>query len=662
MVTLLTRPRRRCCHERAALACVTLTTTPIPTPSSVRRGNPAGPAMRPPPPLPARRCRELGIVPIALVDEALRVLVAHPGGTPEHLRAVAWVRERTGREVLARAVPRGVVEDALAALGPVDVAVPLAGAAQRRAIRGADTSGSVLLDPRRVAGPAVAQRPRRADGATGRRGEPWVPLAVVVVVCAGLVLRLALLGRSMWADELISLTKVQTSWPALLQGLADDVHPPFWYAVLKLWTGVFGPSADAARAMSVVCSLATVGVIVVWAREAFRRSTGLIAATLVALGPYSAWYGTEARMYAMVMLLAALAGWGTWRTLSRPPRPGTVAGLLVTLVALQLTHYFAGLYVASLLVLAGFVHVSRPAARAGAAWVAVCCAGAWLAVVPWLAFVAAHRSPVAVDPTTYPVPDVFSALAATLPMLTGFQAAGAVAVLSALWPLLALLAIVVMPRMGSVRWEAAGVGLLAALPALLLLAGSRISGHAAFDARFLAAGAPALWLVVGHLLEGTGRRLPWTWLLVAGACLALTLQQDANPHNPKRYELKAAMADVRALARPGDTVVVLPTFQPAGLFAEPMLAQYPAPAGVVVPQTLWVRQSPPAATAADVGELWRRVMRRRPTRVLVVDAYADGPVPGAAERAALTVLRRHARVVRRRVHAHADVLVLAPRP
>jgi len=152
---------------------------------------------------------------------------------------------------------------------------------------------------------------------------------IPVLVVAALVLTSAAWLRSAEYDEqytlFVTAGPARPVWPAHAFAAGDvwtlqaghpgfaaiahelrtgDVHPPLYFWLLAAWRGAVGDGLFTARLASVLCSLATLGVV-----AAIGRLTGLPArlAVLLTLGCYGFTYtGTIARGFALAQLLTVL--------------------------------------------------------------------------------------------------------------------------------------------------------------------------------------------------------------------------------------------------------------------------------------------------------------------------------------------------------------------
>ncbi len=135
-------------------------------------------------------------------------------------------------------------------------------------------------------------------------------VGAVVVVVFGIVLRFVA-SSDMWLDEALTLNISRLPLGQIHGALRRDGAPPLYYYLLHFWSGAFGTSDTAVRALSGVLSCATLPFIWLAGSAPGRQDGG-------GREPSSSWrrrpspvrYATENRMYALVGL---------------SPRPGVVA-------------------------------------------------------------------------------------------------------------------------------------------------------------------------------------------------------------------------------------------------------------------------------------------------------------------------------------------------
>src|SRR3954468_1704623 len=117
---------------------------------------------------------------------------------------------------------------------------------------------------------------------------------------------------SFWYDEVVTMRLALAPGPgALLDRLfeIDATRAPLHPFLLQVWVQLFGSSETSARALSVLCGVATVALVCWIGRLAFDSRTGLWAAWLAAWSPPLVYYSREARMYAWLVMVTCLC-WG----------------------------------------------------------------------------------------------------------------------------------------------------------------------------------------------------------------------------------------------------------------------------------------------------------------------------------------------------------------
>jgi hypothetical protein len=164
-------------------------------------------------------------------------------------------------------------------------------------------------------------------------------IAIAAALVAGLVLRFATTSP-LWLDEALSVNIARLPLSDLIEALRHDGHPPLYYVVLHAWMGVFGEGDLAVRALSGVFTVAALPLFWIAGRRFGGTRGAWLTMAVVALSPYALRYGTETRMYALVMLLV-LAGWLLLDDVLRRPTLMRLVGLAVVTGLLLWTHYWA---------------------------------------------------------------------------------------------------------------------------------------------------------------------------------------------------------------------------------------------------------------------------------------------------------------------------------
>jgi len=160
-----------------------------------------------------------------------------------------------------------------------------------------------------------------------------------VVAVAGSVTRFVTTS-GLWLDEALSVNIATLPLGDIGEALRHDGHPPLYYVLLHLWTEVFGTGDTAVRSLSGVLAVLTLPVAWAVGRRAGDATLGWLTVLVLGALPFATRYGTEARMYALVMLLVFL-GWLAVQRALEAPRLGRLVVVAVVSGALLLTHYWA---------------------------------------------------------------------------------------------------------------------------------------------------------------------------------------------------------------------------------------------------------------------------------------------------------------------------------
>ena len=230
----------------------------------------------------------------------------------------------------------------------------------------------------------------------GRAGTALV--AAALLACAAGVLA-GLLGGPLWLDEALSVEIARLPVPDLFAALRQDGAPPLYYLLLHAWIGAFGTGTLAVRLLTVLLVPLALWLGFRLGERLGGRSGGRAALVVLAALPWTMRYGSETRMYLLVVVLSLAGTLALLRVRSSGSR-GAVLALAACVAALLLTHYWS-LY---LLTAVGLVHLPGVVRRSPEA-LRVAAAGVLgvLAFLPWLPtflFQAAHTGAPWADPAS----------------------------------------------------------------------------------------------------------------------------------------------------------------------------------------------------------------------------------------------------------------------
>lgn len=198
----------------------------------------------------------------------------------------------------------------------------------------------------------------RLEGRTG--------LALVLVALAGCAAGLVAGVRSgpLWLDETISVEIARLPLGELYDALRVDGAPPLYYLLLKAWIAAFGTGTTAVRLLTVLMVPLALWLAYVLGRRLGGVALGRAAVAVLATLPWLARYGSETRMYLLVVVLVLCGGLALRAVHATGSRRAVVA-LGVISGLLLLTHYWALFLLAAvgLLHLPGLLRQRAPAVR-----------------------------------------------------------------------------------------------------------------------------------------------------------------------------------------------------------------------------------------------------------------------------------------------------------
>ncbi len=167
-------------------------------------------------------------------------------------------------------------------------------------------------------------------------------LAVAALTVLGLALRFSQIRQGLFGDEVWTYQDILgRSFGQVVTTVhtGGENSPPLFF-VLAYATGKLGDLSVWIRLPSIVLGALTIPLVYLIGRETVGRVPGVLAGALLAVSPFSFFYGVEARPYATMAFFVALSTWALLRAVDGSGRRWWML-YVVGAVAAAYTHYTA---------------------------------------------------------------------------------------------------------------------------------------------------------------------------------------------------------------------------------------------------------------------------------------------------------------------------------
>ena len=165
-----------------------------------------------------------------------------------------------------------------------------------------------------------------------------------------------------WLDESYTATiATQPSFERLIDWCLHELSGPVYYTVMWVWVTLFGDSAFSLRLPSLIFAMA-MPLLILWKGHP-SRDTRLVWAVLIALWLPAVTFTSQARPYAMLMLLGTAQAILFYRLIAQGGRNHALAWSVVSAL-LALTHY----YTLPVTTFQGLIYLARRPREIGRTW------------------------------------------------------------------------------------------------------------------------------------------------------------------------------------------------------------------------------------------------------------------------------------------------------
>lgn len=169
----------------------------------------------------------------------------------------------------------------------------------------------------------------------------WLFIFAALIVFSALVL-FTISKSSVWFDEAFGVYLSRFNLIDIAKYTAADVHPPFYYWLLRAWGAVFGHTELGLRSMSLFFGCLSIVFGYLITNKLFNKDVARFSLIFMVLSPMMIRYSQEARMYTLVTAIALAATYVlTIAVNSKNKTPWIIYGVLLSLG--MWTHYFTAL-------------------------------------------------------------------------------------------------------------------------------------------------------------------------------------------------------------------------------------------------------------------------------------------------------------------------------
>lgn len=137
-------------------------------------------------------------------------------------------------------------------------------------------------------------------------------ILLLITLFIGLYLRIRAINTDLWYDEVFTAITVKQDWSQMINTIiADAVHPPTYYILLKVWATIFSYDATSLRSFSIFFGILLLPIVFYIGRLLSQKNdkynfVGLLSSFMLSISPFFIQYSVEVRSYMFITFLGFL--------------------------------------------------------------------------------------------------------------------------------------------------------------------------------------------------------------------------------------------------------------------------------------------------------------------------------------------------------------------
>lgn len=172
-------------------------------------------------------------------------------------------------------------------------------------------------------------------------------IVIISIIAITFIVNISVIfNDSVWQDEAYTMNILRKDFINIVKTTAEDVHPPLYYFIAKIFTICFGYSVPVVKMASIVPVILT--MIFVWlkSKKLFLEKYATISEVfcmLIGFIPVAFVQNVELRMYTWAMFFVTCSGIYAYEIYLNPKRKRKLALFIITALCAAYTHYYAAL-------------------------------------------------------------------------------------------------------------------------------------------------------------------------------------------------------------------------------------------------------------------------------------------------------------------------------
>lgn len=161
---------------------------------------------------------------------------------------------------------------------------------------------------------------------------------LTLIILLGLLLRLIFIDSTLSYDEPYTMNVINSTNAHMFLAISTDVHPPVYFMLQKLWSKI---SLDITylKAFNLILSLLSIIMIYKISSIFLKDDVSIFAAFLMAINPISIYYGTQLRMYSLLILISLISAYYIIKYFSNRKTSYLFICSIINIIGIY-THYY----------------------------------------------------------------------------------------------------------------------------------------------------------------------------------------------------------------------------------------------------------------------------------------------------------------------------------